>query len=275
MTMTNQAISIFVISLGRAPERRAAIKEHLDSLGLQYEMVDAVDGNELSQEEIEGYTKPGFTYIAGVIGCYLSHILVYEKIIEKNLQIALILEDDALLNPKFVEVLRSGVQYTDFDYCLLDSDQVSEANPVFYDPDTRQELATNFPVYETNIPPALLHAYLITNEGAKKRVNCAFPIEKPIDVHTYLPIPFKFLVCVEPKGASVSEFSRRSFTSSRNDTSPLRFRGLRRLKIYFKLRDLLRLSPVRSYITKRRLLANGKLQKGRRWRPLPEGRQIV
>ena len=42
---------IFVISLARATERRADITRRLDAEGLQYEIVDAVDGRELNRAD--------------------------------------------------------------------------------------------------------------------------------------------------------------------------------------------------------------------------------
>lgn len=272
--MNHQAIPIFVISLERAPERRHAITSHLDSLGLEYEVINGVDGKQLSEQEILDVLGEGVSFDRGVIGCYLSHIKVYKLILERNISMALILEDDAILHPDIVKVIRNGGCYADFDYCLLDCDNMSEDSKVFFDPESRKILAPGFPVYETNIGPSLLHAYLMTNVGAKKRVQCAFPIVKPVDIYSHLPIELRILVCVEPKGASVSELSRQSFTSSRNDTSPLRFRYFRRSKIYFILRDWVKLKPFKDYSSRKELLSSGKLARNRRWKPMPEGRII-
>ncbi|AOF84561.1 glycosyltransferase 25 family protein [Hydrogenophaga sp. RAC07] len=272
--MNHQAIPIFVISLERAPERRHAITSHLDSLGLEYEVVNAVDGKKLSEEEIAEVVCEGLSYDCGVVGCYLSHIMVYKIIVEKNIATALILEDDAILNPAMVEMLRGGLSYVEFDYCLLDCDNMSERSAVFFDPDSKKMLAPGFPIYETNIGPSLLHAYLMTNTGARKRLECAFPIIKPVDIYSHLPVDLRILVCVDPKGASVSELSRHSFTSNRNDTSPLRFRRFRRSKVYFSFRGWLKFKPIKDYFIRRELLRTGMLTRNKHWRPMPEGRLI-
>ena len=271
----NQLIPIFVISLPRASDRRDAISKHLQDLGLEFKIIEAVDGVQLADSECTSLLANGVTYIRGVIGCYLSHIRLYEKIIQENLPVALVLEDDARLNPDIVLAIRKGIDYLDFDYCLLDCDDVSETTPVFYDLDTRQTLTSGFPVYETNVGPALLHAYLITNEGAKKRVVHAWPIYKPVDIYSHLPYKPKIMVCVSPKGASVSEHSRQSFTSDRNDTSPLRLKILRRFSWFFTVRDWIRLRPVRGWFKARELMRSGQLPRNRRWRPMPTGRNIL
>jgi hypothetical protein len=272
---TKQNIPIFVISLARAPDRREAISEHLRSLGLEFEIVEAVDGAQLSDSDCISLLAKNVTYIRGVIGCYLSHIRLYERIIQDNIDIALILEDDARLNPDIIPAIRNGIGYTSFDYCLLDCDDVSETTPVFYDLETRQILTPGFPVYETNVGPALLHAYLMTNEGAKNRVAHAWPIYKPVDIYSHLPYKPKILVCVSPKGASVSEHSRQSFTSDRNDTSPLRLKTLRRFSWFFTLRDWVKLRPVSGWLKARELMRTGHLPRNRRWRPMPTGRNIL
>jgi len=267
-------IPIFVISLARAPDRRDAISKHLTSLGLKFEVIDATDGIKLSQEEQLGLLAPGVKYVPGVIGCYLSHIGVYKKIIDENITVALVLEDDARLNPDIVPSLRKGLNTFDFDYCLLDCDDVSEDTPAYYDPDSKELLAPGFPIYQTNIGPALLHAYLMTQTGARRRVEHAWPIYKPVDVYSHLPYTPKILVCVSPKGAWVSEHSRQSFTSERHDTKPLRLRILRRFTWFFRLRDWLTLKPIKGMLAVEHLKQQGILPANRRWRPMPTGRNV-
>lgn len=270
-----QAIQVFVISLARAPDRRDAISTHLRELGLEFEIIEAVDGAHLSESECNSMLADGVTYIRGVIGCYLSHIRLYEKIIQDNIHVALILEDDARLNPDIVPAIRNGIDYLNFDYCLLDCDDVSETTAVFYDLNTRKTLTSGFPVYETNVGPALLHAYLMTNIGAKNRVAHAWPIFKPVDIYSHLPYKPKILVCVSPKGAFVSEHSRQSFTSKRNDTSPLRLKTLRRFVWFFALKDWIKLRPVKGWFKARDLVRSGLLPRSGRWRPMPTGRNIL
>lgn len=158
--LNNQNLPIFVISLARAPERRKSIEQHLCNLGLSYEIVNAVDGNLLPVDEQKKLLAPGVSYVPGVIGCYLSHVRVYQTILDRKIPIALVLEDDARLNPKIVAALKTGNVASNFDYCLLDCDDVSENTPVYYKPDSKEQLTPGFPIYSTNIGPALLHAYL-------------------------------------------------------------------------------------------------------------------
>jgi GR25 family glycosyltransferase involved in LPS biosynthesis len=274
-SQSTQKIPIFVISLARAPDRRAAISSHLKNLGLDFEIVDAVDGAKLPDAQRKSLLADGVNYVPGVIGCYLSHIQVYEKIVKNNIPVALILEDDARLSRNIVPAIRTGIEYSDFEYCLLDCDDVSEDTPVFYDLDSGHSLFPGFTVYETNVGPALLHAYLMTQEGAKNRVAHAWPIYKPVDIYSHLSYSPRILVCVSPKGAFVSEHSRQSFTSDRNETSPLRLKVLRRFSWFYVLKDWLKLRPVKGWFRARVLVRSGVLAPKHRWRPMPTGRNIL
>ncbi|KGA60058.1 glycosyltransferase 25 family protein [Proteus vulgaris] len=98
-------MKIFVINLPKDKERKESIQHQADKLGLNVEFIEAVNGKDLSEDEINILSKDfhqhGMTH--GVLGCSLSHIKIYEKMIKDNIDIALILEDDALLNENIIE----------------------------------------------------------------------------------------------------------------------------------------------------------------------------
>ena len=103
---------IFVISLARAKARRAAVCKRLDAMGLDYELVDAVDGanadpalyrHRLRQDIAR--RKMGYELSAGMIGCFLSHSNLWERIAAEGIQRAVVLEDDAAPTSDFVDVV--------------------------------------------------------------------------------------------------------------------------------------------------------------------------
>lgn len=103
-----QKIPVYVISLARAPDRRPAISDHLTQLGIEFEIVDAVDGRALSEEFLASVTAPGVTLSPGMIGCNLSHFDLSKRLIASRADVALFLEDDARLDPKTAEFLSPG-----------------------------------------------------------------------------------------------------------------------------------------------------------------------
>lgn len=276
MSTSNQQIPVFVLSLARAKERRAAICRHLESLAVHYQLIDAVDGSALDPLEMENMLGVGIRLHSGAVGCYLSHLAIYERIRDHNLGVALVLEDDARIHPGVCDLLREGISFREWDYCFLDCDDHDDTGPIFYDADSGVSVSSRFIAYELSAGPHTTHAYLISRSAALKRLVHAFPIQHPIDVYRKLPYPIKFYSILSPKGAWVSEHSLESFASTKK-TSPekLSFKFLRRWPMFFRIRDVLTLRSLRRWLLTRSLLADGKLPKGKRWRMLPSGREII
>ena len=91
----------FVISLERATERFAYAQTLLSQLSLDAEILPAVDGSTMSVAQTaaiyrRSFHKPQYPFAlrAGEIGCFLSHRNAWQQIVDRNLDAALILEDD-------------------------------------------------------------------------------------------------------------------------------------------------------------------------------------
>lgn len=275
--MMSQAIPVYVISLRRSTERREAMVRHLNSLGIQYEVVDAVDGRTLDEQQIETITNESSKNLhRGAIGCYLSHIGVYEKLVSRNQTVALVLEDDARLSGKVVPLLATGIETLDFDYCFLDSDDHNDRGQIFYDASSARKTGNGYSYYRLSDGPQTLHAYLITLNAARNRLQYAFPIEKPIDLYDHLPYPIRFAAIINPKLAWVSEQSLVSFTSTKQ-ASPddLSLAFMRRWQFFYTLRDMLRFRALRNRLNTRALIRSGALPAGKPWKALPSGREVV
>ena len=98
------AMPIYVISLDRAPERRAHMRAQMARLGLAHEIVTAVDGREPIEglERLYGRRQRLRTYGTDLtpaeIACCLSHLDACRRIAESGAQIGLVLEDDVVLS---------------------------------------------------------------------------------------------------------------------------------------------------------------------------------
>jgi glycosyl transferase family 25 len=103
---------IWVLNLRRSVERRNYITSHLASLGLPFELIEAVDGRALSRRDLDTLYSPresvrliGRELTLGEIGCYLSHLKLYRKQIDEGWDEVVIFEDDAVVDPALFEVL--------------------------------------------------------------------------------------------------------------------------------------------------------------------------
>lgn len=91
---------VFVISLDRATERREYMRNLVSDLGFNATIISAIDGKNLRPEQRARYKSERARRVYGCemsdneIACYLSHLSIYSKMVERRIDAALILEDD-------------------------------------------------------------------------------------------------------------------------------------------------------------------------------------
>jgi glycosyl transferase family 25 len=106
-------IEIVLVSLQGAEARRRLMRAQLEVPGMPpYSIVDGVDGRRLDATQLaETYDdaaalrQRGLGLTPGEIGCAASHLAVYRHIANHHIPVAVVLEDDALLGHKFLNVL--------------------------------------------------------------------------------------------------------------------------------------------------------------------------
>eukprot|EP00965_Chrysotila_dentata_P160778 5309267-Pleurochrysis_carterae.AAC.1 len=86
----------------------AQLRQH----GLSGRRVEAVDGRSLSNNDLRRVSTPLATHLLprGVIGCFLSHVLFWELVVERGHECAIVLEDDCELQPDFASAVAETVR---------------------------------------------------------------------------------------------------------------------------------------------------------------------
>lgn len=99
---------VFLINLDKNVNRLKKCDAQLKRLGVDYVRISGICGRELSDDKKKGSIRPflwwchaGRRIMDGEIGCALSHISIYKKMIEEGVEIACILEDDVVLDSRF------------------------------------------------------------------------------------------------------------------------------------------------------------------------------
>jgi GR25 family glycosyltransferase involved in LPS biosynthesis len=109
--LSQSGILIQVINLARRPDRLAKVSSSLKRAGLTAETLIAVDG-QLEQSQSEFLSK-------GEIAVWKSHINAMRKLVDRNAQFSLILEDDATLgsevNEKFLFEIKDLMERNQLD----------------------------------------------------------------------------------------------------------------------------------------------------------------
>jgi glycosyl transferase family 25 len=104
-------MQIFVISLTSSQDRRAKVLEKLGSQHIEFEFLDAVDGRINDHPYLKNYNEQAFLTnrrrkaAAGELGCYVSHLLAWEKCLALN-EAIVVLEDDFELKDNFAKGLK-------------------------------------------------------------------------------------------------------------------------------------------------------------------------
>lgn len=183
-------IPVYVISLRSSAGRKKDITDSLNNSGILHTVVEAVNGSELSDKEVmsisSGIFKQGFysrNLLKGEIGCVLSHFSLYRKMIDEDIEIACILEDDAVIAGNFRDFLDSeNVNMNGWDilylghHSLFSKEETSSIN--------KQRL--KIPAYTIGEPveiPVGSYGYMIRRNAAALILERGYPVRKPLDFY--------------------------------------------------------------------------------------------
>lgn len=183
------SLSTYVINLDRNKERYELFMENYNKLMPEtpIERISAVDGNALSYKELEDVVSnevlDGIKHIdntgeritdkqltRGMIGCYLSHIKIYEKNINQS-NLVLVFEDDAKFDINIHDFIKNLKNIPDdWDIILLGTVKI------FRYTDTNNEGS-----FQKVAEFWGTQGYLINNSGMQKMLQYYKPINNQID----------------------------------------------------------------------------------------------
>jgi len=181
-------VKIFVISLAGAVVRRESIERQLRLLQLDYEIVPGVLGRGLSPQEREEHCDDvrfrrlyGGSITAGHLGCSLSHIAVYRRMVEGSINHALVLEDDAWLNPNLPQLLQAiGCAFSPDDEDVILLSWAIATSRKFC-----KRVWSSYDV--VGVRNALCtHGYVLSRAAAERLLAVLYPVRHNADCWTWL-----------------------------------------------------------------------------------------
>ncbi|WP_350978270.1 glycosyltransferase family 25 protein [Shewanella sp. AC34-MNA-CIBAN-0136] len=175
---------VFLINLDNSTERFTFMDEQLKQLGIEYQRISAVYGKDLHDIDIAKVYDPQTNLQKydkklnlGEIGCYLSHVQCWQMIIEQQLDYALILEDDSILDPALMTVIQHINNLSaDWDYIKLCHGRKPKGIVKSIVLDDRFSLSTCLKL------PASTRGQCVSFAGAQKLLATAYPIARPVDI---------------------------------------------------------------------------------------------
>jgi glycosyl transferase family 25 len=189
-------IKVFVINLKRCADRKTHMVKQLNQLNIVHEFVDTVDGQGLSDREIN--TKYGVEtfppwssfnarhLLKGEIGCLLSHLSIYQRMIHEDIECACIFEDDNDFGQD-VDILLKENLLLKIDWELLLIGHSGRSNNPLRGAEHSSKREHVFGLYHIAKPvevPFGTYAYLIKKSAAQKLLQRAYPLRMPMDLFT-------------------------------------------------------------------------------------------
>ena len=187
---------IYLVNLKRRPDRLKRMRACFEELGIDYKLIEAVDGKSLTKGYLEAldikqcanykdpYSNRDMTY--GEIGCFMSHYKIWEDVVQKGHDRIIVFEDDVRFET-FFKVTLSNLMID------LQNTGLNEWDLIYLGRKRlRKDLEPAVKGAETLVWPSYSYwtlSYILSNSGAQKLLNQR-PLNRLVPVDEYLPIMF-------------------------------------------------------------------------------------
>ncbi|MFA5882577.1 MAG: glycosyltransferase family 25 protein [Acidimicrobiia bacterium] len=212
---------VWVISLERAQDRRESVTQAFSTLGIPFTMLDAVDGRMLSPDERRRHSRwrslfaIGRDMTPGDVGCSLSHLRVYERMLAAGVSEVVVVEDDVQPTAALVDVLVARDALPDDWQVVTLHSLFASAGP---EPLDRPALTGDHRVCTYARIPFGTQCYLINESGARRALDVAYPVRLPADELLYRRRPAGLRVYgIEPSPVVHADFGSELGTARAGD----------------------------------------------------------
>ena len=182
-------LMVLLINLDRSTQRRAQMVQRLENIGLDYQVLSAIDGSSQCEQLLPTVDAGAFRWhtgrgiLPGEIGCYHSHLKAWQQLLDSPCQVLLVLEDDMVFKPDFAQALVTSLRGAEH-WDILKLAKIRAKQPV------RQGFLGDYSLNAYIGAATGFGAYLIHRTTAQRLLPQMLPIRAPIDrelerVHRY------------------------------------------------------------------------------------------
>jgi glycosyl transferase, family 25 len=162
------SIPVFVINLDRSEDRLAHITREFERVGMAFERFPGVDRVALPDSVKAYFCDPTGRIVSplrpGEIGCYASHLSVWQRIVGRDyVGAVLVCEDDMALPDGFGALVASVVDHAPRGWSLINLSGRTKRAVV-----PMCKVANGHQLVRFSRDPGSLAAYLINKDGARK-----------------------------------------------------------------------------------------------------------
>lgn len=227
----NTKLPAYVISLDRATHRQLQFEREADRIGLSYLVFRGIDGREQETELRNLTDEPawkrnmGAPLSAGHMGCYASHVQLWEQIGNGDDDVVLICEDDVTFHYDFLIALQTALDLKDeWDICRFA--KIRAKGPIKVKQTGDYTLNAYWGPFTGNA------CYLITRATAKKLASSFYPISRAHDheLNRFFVYDIR-LMGLEPFAASPRD-ENESFITGTAMSEAKKFPKWRRIPYY-------------------------------------------
>ncbi|ENO91852.1 glycosyl transferase [Thauera sp. 28] len=179
--MNSREFDVFVVNMARSRDRLERMSALLEDTGLSFERFEAVDGSVEDVSKCYDSAKQlssGYRDLSRAeLGCYLSHVRLWEKAAERSSGFVVVLEDDIDIEGGIAQLLEgvAGLQ------CSWDLIRLAGLGEVPYV--RLGHLDQNHELVALMRGSTGTQGYCISPDGARKLLAKALPITMPVDVY--------------------------------------------------------------------------------------------
>lgn len=185
-------IPVFVINLPQCAQRRDDTTRKLHALGVSFQYIEGIDGARIPEDDIfrnEDFApvREGLRsryLLRGEIGCALSHLGIFKKMVAEGIPRACILEDDIdTYRQEFPLFLSSvNLRRAHWDLLFLGQHRLYARKEVWCKNKVRLGLG-NYCIGEPVEAPMGSYGYVIKKAAAEKILRHAYPIRMAFDYY--------------------------------------------------------------------------------------------
>jgi glycosyl transferase family 25 len=207
-------LTIYAICLEREVERRQRLNVNLSFLDVDPVFV-GIDGNNLPKSmsernsEREAFKQWGRALTQGEVGCYASHLLVWEQVANGDNEFALVLESDAVLTKEALNMIELILrEHRDVDLVML---SWADCIPSVWG---RRRLSESYKLVQFARKTHVIAAYLLSRTGARELLDKSHTIAMPVDEFMCGGMVVKNMVIrgVYPKVVQLMEHAQQTST---------------------------------------------------------------
>ena len=176
-----------IIHLERSVERKPQVRKLKKDLPYQTKVVDAVDGsnpdNDFSKSYIPSLLRPRYPFSlrSAEVACFQSHRKCWQEILDRDLEAALIIEDDVdIIDEEFtaaVELAMKEIKMGDLIRFPIKSREK---------PRNRIVKRDNISIFEPTLVGLGTQAQIVTYDAARQLLERTERFDRPIDVYLQL-----------------------------------------------------------------------------------------